>query len=226
MLTGRFRSIGRNTELKTYIGIFLIAMTVIAVDLYRTGTYGTFWKSLRYGGFQASSILTTTGFATADFDAWPALSKIVLFILMFIGGSSGSTGGGIKVVRIAALFKLGANELRYLIRPRAVFNIRINDNPVKKDIIYVIAGFVFLYIFMLLLTALVVAAAGNDIVTSFSAALATLGNIGPGFGRIGPTLNYALFPDYIKWFLSFIMVLGRLEIYTILVLFTPLFWRK
>ena len=129
-------------------------------------------------------------------------------------------------MRIVTLFKLGVNELKYLIHPRGVFNIRMNGVPLKKDILYVISGFFFLYILMLLLTTFVVATAGNDIVTSFSTALVSLGNIGPGFGKIGPTLNYAYMPDYVKWFLSFIMALGRLELYTILVLFTRRFWRR
>lgn len=226
LLMGNIREIGRNSEIKAYIGIFLVSMIIVAASLYRSGEYATFGVSLRYAGFQTASILTTTGFATADFDAWPHVAKIVLFLLMFIGGSTGSTGGGIKVGRIVALFKQGVNELKYLIHPRGVFNIRINGLPVKKDYMYVVAGFFFLYIFLLLLTTLVVATAGCDIVTSFSTALVTLGNIGPGFGRIGPTLNYAFFPAYVKWFLSFIMALGRLEIFTILVLFTPRFWRK
>jgi trk system potassium uptake protein len=226
LLMGNFRTVKRNTEIKAYILIFFAAMMIIAIDLFASGEYPSFLMSMRFAGFQAASIITTTGFATADFDTWPYLSKAVLFTLMFIGGSSGSTGGGMKVIRITTLFKLGFNELKYLIHPRGVFKIRINRSPVRKDIVYVVAGFVFLYIFLLLLTALVVATAGNDIITSFSTALVTLGNIGPGFGRVGPTLNYYFFPDYLKWFLSFIMALGRLELYTVLVLFTPIFWRR
>ena len=226
LLMGNLRTIRRNSELKAYLGIFVVALIIIGINPYRSGVYGSFGTSLRYAGFQAASILTTTGYATANFDAWPEISKIVLFLLMFIGGSSGSTGGGIKVMRIVTLFKLGVNELKYLIHPRGVFNIRMNGVPLKKDILYVISGFFFLYFLMLLLTTFVVATAGNDIVTSFSTALVSLGNIGPGFGKIGPTLNYAFMPDYVKWFLSFIMALGRLELYTILVLFTRRFWNR
>jgi trk system potassium uptake protein len=226
LLMGNIREIGRNSEVKAYIGIFIVSMLIVAVSLYRSGEYRTFAVSLRYAGFQTASILTTTGFATADFDAWPHVAKIVLFLLMFVGGSAGSTGGGIKVGRIVALFKLGVNELKYLIHPRGVFNIRINGLPAKKDFIYVISAFFFLYLLMLVVTTLVVATAGCDIVTSFSAALVTLGNIGPGFGKIGPTMNFEFFPAYVKWFLSFIMAVGRLEIYTVLVLLTPRFWRR
>jgi len=226
LIMGNLISVRKNSELKAYIGIFAVAVGIIAINLFRSEIYDSFGKALRFSGFQAASILTTTGYATADFDTWPAMSKIVLFVLMFIGGSSGSTGGGIKVVRIVTMFKLSVKELKYLIHPRGVFNIQLNGSSVRNDIIHVIAGFLFLYLLMLLVTAMVVASAGNDIVTSFSAALVTLGNIGPGFGRIGPTLNYAYMPSYVKWFLSFIMALGRLELYTILVLFTRRFWLR
>jgi len=226
LFTGNLPSIRRNSEFKAYISIFLAASLIIGVNLYHQGLYPRMGISLRYAGFQAASILTTTGYATADFAAWPFLSKTVLFILMFVGGCAGSTGGAIKVVRIVTLFKLGFNELKYLIHPRGVFNIRVNGGLIKKDIVYGISGFFFLYILLLLLITGIVGSAGNDLITSFTSALATLGNIGPGFGKIGPTLNYASFPDYVKWFLSMAMMLGRLEIYTVLVLFSPLFWKK
>ncbi len=224
LIRGQFGSIFRNTEFRVYTAILVLATLLIAVDLYGT-SYATFSESLRYAGFQAASILTTTGYATADFAAWPAFSRLVLFSLMFIGGSAGSTGGGIKVIRIVTVVKQGLNEMRYLIYPRGVFKVHINGRSLKKDVAYVISGLFSLYIFILILVSLVVASAGNDILTSFSTALVTLGNIGPGFGMIGPAENYAFFPDYVKWFLSFVMMVGRLEIYTVLVLFTPIFWR-
>ena len=144
---------------------------------------------------------------------------------MFIGGCSGSTGGGIKVIRITALFKQGIHEMKYLSHPLGVFGLMLGGGSLKEDTIYSISGFFFLYLLMLLVTAFVVASGGNDILTSLSSALVTLGNIGPGFGKIGPTLNYAFYPDYIKWFLSFTMMVGRLEVYTVLALLTPKFWR-
>jgi len=218
------RSIMRNTEFKVYTTILVAATLLIAIDLYGS-TYETFAESVRYAGFQAASILTTTGYATADFAAWPSVAKITLFGLMFIGGCAGSTGGGMKVIRIVTVIKQGLNELRYLIYPRGVFRIHLNRRAVRKDTVYVITGMVSLYIAMLLLTSVVVATAGTDILTSFSTALVTLGNIGPGFGLVGPTENYAFYPDYVKWFLSVIMMIGRLEIYTVLVLFSPIFWK-
>ncbi len=226
LLTGRAGSILRDTELKAYLSIFAVASFIIAVVLHNHGIYETFATSLRYGAFQAASILTTTGYATADFAAWPDLSKAVLFTLMFVGGSSGSTGGGIKVIRIVSLLKLGFSEMRYLLHPRGVFGVRINGERIKKSIVYAISGFVFLYVMLLLITTLVVASGGHPLFTSFSTAQVTLGNIGPGFDMVGPTKNYAFFQDYIKWFLSLIMMMGRLEVFTVLIVFTPFFWRR
>ncbi len=225
LITRNFRSVFGNTELKVYLWIFFIAMLIITFSNYGN-VYETFGNSIRFAGFQAASILTTTGYTTTNYAQWPMLSQVVLFILMFIGGSSGSTGGGIKVIRMVTLFKQGWNELKYLIYPRAVFQIKLSGGTVTKDILHAISGFVFLYITLLLFTAFIVASGGNDILTSLSTALVTLGNIGPGFGKISPTGNYAFYPDYIKWYLSFIMMAGRLEVYTVLVLFTPKFWKK
>ncbi len=150
---------------------------------------------------------------------------MVLFTLMFVGGCSGSTGGGIKVIRIVTLLKQGINEMKYLVHPKGVFSLRLSGNLVRKNIAYAISGFFFLYISTILLVTFVVSTAGIDIVTSLTTALATVGNIGPGFGRIGPTGNYAFYPDYVKWVLSLAMMVGRLEIYTVLVLLTPTFWK-
>lgn len=215
----------KNTELKAYLIIFIVAMLLIAFSL-NGKVYDSIGESLRYAGFQTASILTTTGYATADFDIWPNFAKYVLFALMFIGGCSGSTGGGIKVIRYAVLFKQAITEMKYLVRPRAIFRTRINGGPIRKTFVYTIIGFVILYLLFLLLTTAVVASGDYELETSFSTALVTVGNIGPGFQLIGPTQNYAFFPDYIKWFLSFAMLVGRLEIYTVLILFTPYFWKK
>ena len=225
LLMGQFSLIRRNTEVKAYLGIYAIATLIIAASLVGT-TYRTFGESLRFAGFQAASILTTTGYATADFAQWPHLAQVVLFVLMFIGGSAGSTGGGVKIVRIVTLFKQGINEMRYLVHPRGVFSIRLNGQPIRKDAVYSITGLVFLYLVLLLVTTIYVATGGHDILTSLTTALATLGNIGPGFGGIGPAENYAFYQDYIKWFLSCIMMVGRLEVYTVLVILTPAFWKQ
>lgn len=218
--TGKIKDVFKNSEFKAYIGIFFAATLLITFRL-NGDVFQSFGESMRYAAFQVASILTTTGYATTDYAQWPSFTKIILFSVMFIGGCAGSTGGGIKVVRIITLFKLAINEMKMILLPRSVFSMKINGEPMRKSAIYSIAGFFFLYIFFLLLTTIVVSTGGSDIVTSFSAALATVGNIGPGFGLIGPANNYAHFNDFIKWFLSFAMMAGRLEIYTVLVLFLP-----
>jgi trk system potassium uptake protein TrkH len=225
LLTLDLRRVFRNVELRVYLAIFLVAMVLIAWDLFGHGAYSTFGESLRFAGFQAASILTTTGFVTTDYARWPLFAQVVLFVLMFIGGCSGSTGGGIKVIRIVTLFKQGLNEMRYLAYPHSVFSMKMEGARIKKDVVYAISGFFFLYMLMLIVTTLVVAAGGNDVVTSISSALVTVGNIGPGFGRVGPTENYAFYQPVIKWFLSFAMMVGRLEVYTVLVLLTPRYWK-
>lgn len=214
-----------NAELRWYLTIF--GVTTLAVTVALLGeAYDTFGESLRYASFQVASILTTTGYATTDFAAWPYAAQIGLFALMFIGGCSGSTGGGVKVVRIAVLFKLGSMQMKRLSHPRGVFAVRLGGDIIREETISVIAGFFLLYIFLLVVTTIVVASGGHDILTSFSSALVTVGNIGPGFGRVGPVENYQFYQDYIKWFLSFAMLTGRLEVYTVLILFTGALWRR
>lgn len=224
VLTGKFRQVFLNTELRIYLLIFLVSTGLIAISL-SGGEPGGWSTSLRLSAFQTASILTTTGYATADFEIWPAFSRVILFVLMFIGGCSGSTGGGIKVIRIIALFKLGWHEMQYMIHPRGIFQLKLDNSGLRKNFVYTVSGFFFLYFFLLMLITVVVSTAGNGILTAFTTALATLGNIGPGFGKIGPTENYAFFPAYVKWVLSFAMMTGRLEIYTVLVLFTRGFWK-
>ena len=224
-LQGRFRDLVRNTEFLAYLTIFGGTTLVLAFSLNNV-VYQGFAESLRYAGFQSATVLTTTGYATADFDLWPAFSKYILFFLMFVGGCSGSTGGGIKVIRIVTLFKQAVNEMKYLFRHKGVHVVRINGEPVRKDFIYTVMGFFTLYFLCLLITTAVVSTGGYDLVTSFSSALVTVGNIGPGFARVGPTMNYAFYEPYIKWVLSIAMLVGRLEVYTVLVLLVPSFWRR
>ncbi len=224
-MSGKYRGILRDSELKAYLAIFAGSTILITIDLIINNSR-TIADALRYAGFQAASIMTTTGYATADFERWPALSQTILFVLMFIGGCSGSTGGGIKVIRIITLLKQGLNEMKFLLHPRGIFTLRINGHPVKKNIVYAISGFFFLYILMLLITTIVAASSGSDLVTSFTSALATLGNIGPGLGMVGPTENFGFYPLYVKWFFCFAMLVGRLELYTVLIIFTMTFWRR
>ena len=224
LLRGQIREVLKDSEMKTYLAIFFISSVFIAVNLTQEN-YAGFGKNLQHATFQAASILTTTGFVTTDYLQWPNFAQVVLLVLFFIGGCAGSTGGGIKVIRIVTLFKMSLTEMKYLVHPRGVFGIFVNGQYLKKNIVYDIAALVFLYFATFFVVTVLIATGGYDIMTSVGAAIATLGNIGPGWGKVGPVFNYAFFPPYIKWILSLTMVIGRLEVYTIMVLFTPTLWK-
>ncbi|MDR3145600.1 MAG: TrkH family potassium uptake protein [Treponema sp.] len=228
ILKGKFKDIFTNSEGRAYLGIFIAAAAVVTVTL--TPVYGSPGKALRYAAYQCASILSTTGAAITDYEAWPSLARMVLFCLMFIGGCSGSTAGGIKVIRLVVLLKQGGNELRRVIYPRGIFSIRLNRKVGRRDVIYGTAGFVSLYLLVILVTTLLVAASaertGMDLFSSFSTAVSITGNIGIGFGAIGPEHNYAAFPDYLKWLFSFVMIAGRLELWTVFILFTREYRRQ
>jgi trk system potassium uptake protein TrkH len=224
LIQGKFRDILHNTEGRAYLIIFFAAAAIITVSL--VPVYGSVPVALRRASYQAASILSTTGSAIADYELWPVTAKAVLFGLMFIGGCSSSTAGGIKVIRHVVLFKQVGNELRRLIFPQGIFSVQLNRKVGRKDVVYGAAGFIFLYGMVIALTTLVVAASGTDLFSSFIAALAVTGNVGAGFGVVGASGNYGAFPDYVKWFLSFVMIAGRLELWTVFVLFSPEFWRR
>jgi trk system potassium uptake protein TrkH len=223
IVRGKFRDLIDNTECRVYFFIFIFAAFMITVTL--VPLYGSFGNALRFGSFQAASILTTTGNVRADYSSWPALAQAVLFCLMFIGGCSGSTAGGIKVIRHTVLCKQMINELRRLLYPQGVFSIQLNRKQGRKDVVYGIAGFVFLYFLIIGVTTLATAAAGFDIFSSFSAALSITGNIGVGFGVVGPFRDFSIFPAPLKLLYSLVMITGRLELWTVFVLFTPGYWK-
>ncbi|GHV82703.1 Trk system potassium transporter TrkH [Spirochaetia bacterium] len=223
LLKGKFKDVICNTEGRAYFLIFIFTCTVITFTL--VPYYGSISSALRYASFQTASILSTTGSAAADYELWPPLAKAAIFFLMFIGGCSGSTAGGVKVIRYAVLWKQAGNEIKRLIYPRGIFSVRLNSKPGRKDVVYGVAGFIFLYFSVVAISTLITAASGIDLLTAFSASLSVTGNIGTGFGGIGPAHNYGFFPDHIKWFFSFIMIASRLELWTVFVLFTRDYWR-
>jgi trk system potassium uptake protein TrkH len=224
LLKGNFRDIRYNSELRAYLLIFLCASTIIVLSLIPH--YGSVSRAIRYGTFQTAAILTTTGNAIADYEKWPALTQAVLLCLMCIGGCSGSTAGGIKVIRHTVLFKQTSNEVRRILFPQGVFSIQLNHKVGRKDVVYGVAGFVFLYMVVVTITALITASSGTDTLSAFSAALSTTGNIGLGFGAVGPSRFYGAFPDYVKWTFSLAMIAGRLELWTMLIFFNPEYWRR
>jgi trk system potassium uptake protein TrkH len=216
----------KDPEFRVFAGMVLAFVVILTVVVLVSGNYDSPADAVRYTSFQVASILTTTGFATADYELWPGLAQAILLFCMFVGGCAGSTGGGMKVMRIMLLFKQSYQELFRLIHPRSVTHVKMGRTVVKDDVISGVWGFAFLWVGLLVLAAFVVAATGVDVVTSFAASLACIGNIGPGIGGVGPTDNFAWMPDAAKWVLTFCMVLGRLEIYTVIILFVPEFWRK
>jgi trk system potassium uptake protein TrkH len=224
LLQGKFRDLRDNTEARAYLAIFITASVIITLAL--VPVYGSVSSALRYASYHTASILSTTGSAIADYETWPGLARMVLFALIFIGGCSGSTAGGIKVIRHAVLWKQMGNELRRVVYPRGVFSIQLNKRVGRKDVIYGVAAFFFIYFSVVIVTTLITAASGTDIFSSFSAALSITGNVGTGFGAIGPSHNYGHFPNHIKWLFSFVMIAGRLEMWTVFILFSPSYWRK
>lgn len=226
VLSGKARIALRDPELRLYLSIFVTATLIMAINLISHGVFESFGQALRYAGFHGASILTTTGFATTDFAAWPWASQALLFFLMFIGGCAGSTAGGIKVIRIFTLGKMAFTEMRYLMNPRGVYAIFVNGKSLRKNVVYDTAALVFLYFSLMVLSFVVIGLGGYDITTSVTATLANLGNIGPGLALVRPSANYSFFPWWIKLWLSFIMLVGRLEVYTVLVLFTRRFWKS
>ncbi len=214
-----------SSELRWYLSILLSASLIIAIDILPL--YGrSFFTALRYSFFQASSIMTTTGYATADFNAWPQLSRVLLVSLMFIGASAGSTGGGIKVVRVQLLLKSMVRDIRRTVHPRSVNTVKLDGHTVDEGIISSVQGFFFAYFLILIVAMVIVSLDGFSFETNFTAVVATLSNIGPGLGMVGPTGNFAAFSDLSKIVLAMCMLIGRLEIFPILMLFAPSAWKK
>lgn len=225
VLHGNPKSLIKDKEFLFYCGVILFSILAIATEL-RFYIYNSIFTALRYASFQVVSIATTTGFVTADYDIWPAFSKSVLLVLMFIGGCAGSTGGAIKNIRVLLLLKQAYREFRKLIHPQAVTPIRLGDKVVSEDVMRNITGFFFLYIFVFVISSFIMTILGLDIVSAMASVAATLGNVGPGLGLVGPVQSYAVIPPLGKIVLTLCMLLGRLEIYTVLILIVPEFWRK
>ncbi len=214
----------RDTEARFFIGLSLLAALLTTFVLYDTGTYGDWKEALYKGLFQAVSIGTTTGFTTAEFYYWPGFLEILLLFTAFIGGCAGSTGGGIKVIRVQLLIKQGAREIGRLIHPSAQIPVRIGGRVIPGRVIEAVWGFFALYVASFTLMYLALAFTGLDLMTAFSAVAACINNLGPGLARVGA--NYADLSDTAKWILCFAMLLGRLEVFPLLVILAPGYWRN
>jgi trk system potassium uptake protein TrkH len=225
MLRAKPMAFWKDTECRFFLFLVAVLIGIVSWDLYGS-VYQTIGSTIRYSAFQVVSIITTTGFATADYEAWPALSQLILFICMFIGASAGSTGGGMKCVRILLGIKYCYKELFCLVHPKAVTHVKLAGKAIPEEVMRSIMGFLCLYVLLFVVCSMVMAAMGVDAVTSVASVAASLGNIGPGFGEVGPLDNFAAIPVAGKWLLAWCMLLGRLEIYTIIILLVPEFWKK
>ncbi|MCK4766751.1 MAG: TrkH family potassium uptake protein [Desulfobacula sp.] len=227
MAQGNWRIVKINTEFRWYVGVMLFFCTMVSWILWKENTYGLI-DSIRYGTFQVTSILTTTGFTTADYEKWPQAAQMFLYAVCFVGACAGSTTSGIKIVHYVLICKFGiATIKRIFFRPMAVVSIRLNQRPVDPQIIYLSVCYFIVNIFLVLGGGCFMTLVDQmDYTTAMSSVIATLMNIGPGFAGVGPSKNYAFISDVGKWFLSWNMLVGRLEMFSALVIFYPSFWRK
>ena len=224
-LHGNLRKVLANEEFRVYAIIALVFSLIIALVIY-LNSEGPAELAFRNALFQTVSVLTTTGYVTVDYTAWVPFAGMLLFMIMFIGASAGSTAGGVKVVRHIILFKNSALELRRQVHPSAVLPVRLNQKAVSPEITFNVMAFMIVYLMIFVIGAVVMGLMGHDFVTSAGASATCLGNIGPGFGSVGPVDNFAHISGFGKWFLAFLMMLGRLELFTILILFSPYFWKR
>lgn len=224
-IRGDFKAYFRNQEFLFFLSLIGMATVFIGVETYFE-QYHNLPETIRKSLFQVTSIMTTTGYGTADYEQWSFSSQFILFVLMLFGGCAGSTGGGIKMLRIHVLVKSLFAEVTRLIHPHAVVPVRIGGQTVPREVVANIVGFFILFMLIFATSVFIMSAMGLDMATSFGSVAATLGNIGPGLGAVGPTDNYAHIPAVGKWFLTFLMLSGRLELYTVIILLSPSFWRK
>lgn len=225
VLHGDLKSLFKDREFLFYGSVTILSTLIITTQLH-IQIYHSILTALRYASFQVVSIITTTGFATTDFDQWPPLSKSVLVILMFIGGCAGSTGGAIKNIRILILLKKINREFQKILHPHIVKPIYLGNKSLSEEVVSNVTSFFLLYILIFAISTLFMTALGLDIVSALASVAATLGNVGPGLGLVGPSYNYAFIPPIGKVILILCMLIGRLEIYTVLVLVVPEFWKK
>ena len=223
LLIRRFRDVAKSEELWAYLGIVAFSTVTIAANIRHL--YGAVGTSLRHAFFQVSSIITTTGYATVDFDQWPGYAKTVLVLLMFVGGCAGSTGGGLKVTRVVTLVKAAFMDMRKMLHPNAVVNVRMEGRAMPEKQVRGVQAYFSVYMLLYAVSWLLLSLNGFDLLSTFTALSACINNIGPGLGMVGPTGNFSAFAPWAKLLLSFDMLAGRLEIFPMLLLFVPSTWR-
>ena len=223
-ITGNYKSYFKDYEFKVYFSILFFATMLIFLNISFSNSdwsHNSFLISL----FQSLALMTGTGYSNADYELWPFFSQLLLFFMMFFGAMGGSTSGGMKIARVILLIKYAATETRRMLHSRAIIPIRIGDRTIGDDVIRNTLGFFLIYLSFFVLTSLILTALNYDFTSSLSVAASAIGNVGPAFGAFGPTDNYALLHPIGKWMMTFCMLLGRLEIFTVMVLFSRTFWR-
>src|SRR5690606_33559653 len=224
-LHGNFEFLKKNNEFRFY-SFFVLGASLIVLFLHLPVVSFKFEEALRQSFFTVISLVTTTGFVTSDYENWAPYSRMIFFVLLFIGGCAGSTAGGIKIIRHYLLFRNGLLELKRLVHPRAVIPVRVNDKAVPQEIILNVQAFFIFYILIFVFSSIIISVLGVDFVTSLGAAASCIGNVGPAIGTVGPIGTFANLPEAVKWILSFLMLLGRLELFTVLIIFSSHFWKK
>ncbi len=224
LLLRKVKPVWKSAELRGYLGFALCAILLVSINC--RGLFESFGETLRHGAFQVASIMTTTGFSTTNFDLWPEFSKTILVMLMFVGACAGSTGGGIKVSRILILFKSIIKEIKIAVHPRNTIKLSMNGRPVLHETVRSVNVFMASYLVIFALSVLFISLDNFNFTTNFTAVAATINNIGPGLAGVGPMQNFAGYSALSKLILSFDMLVGRLEIFPLLVLFSPSAWRK
>lgn len=218
------RQMLKDSELRYYLGFIGIPALLITLNLMATGFFKDLFKCVTSAFFHVASFITTTGFALEDFELWPTFSQMMLFFLFFVGASTSSTGGGVKVLRILICLKLIRRGISLKIHPNRVYTIKVNGKPVSQEVVTNIANFVFFYIFIVIVSTIIISLNGFDLVTTLSSVLTCIGNVGPGFGLVGPVENFNLFSDLSKIVLSLLMIAGRLELFTFFMLLSKHYW--
>lgn len=233
-IKGKFKRIFADTEFRWYVGFIGVFVLIVLLSILRhqgytnaeTSLLSSWEQSFRHALFQVVAVITTTGLVTADFTAWSPFVTMLFFGLMFLGGSTGSTSGGVKVMRHLILIKNGFLEFKRALHPNAILMVRLNKITIEQSIVYNVLAFFILYMILFIIGAGVLSVLGLDFTTAIGSAAASLGNVGPGLGDVGPASTYASLPTFGKWWCALLMLLGRLELFTVLILLTPYYWRK
>lgn len=224
MLIGSWREIFKNTEVKVYIGVTLVSIALIAINIIPI-CHNT-EEAIRLSFFQVTSISSTTGFSTTNFDLWPSFSKFILLILMVFGACAGSTAGGLKISRVTILFKSAIRKIQNMISPRKVETIQMDGKTIDEQTVESVQGFFIVYLFVFAICALLISIDGHDVLTNFTASISCISNVGPGFSAVGPYGSFSSFSSFSKVVLTIEMIIGRLEIFPVLALFFPRTWRR